>query len=80
MPESPTREGYIFVGWYKDAALTKPWQTNEQVSADTKLYARWDKHVYNIEGTVINDATPFVKLPVHRCRSCREMCSLAAQL
>nr|WP_186323101.1 InlB B-repeat-containing protein [Paenibacillus xylanexedens] len=59
MPEPPTRDGYTFVGWYKDTALTKPWQTNEQVSADTKLYARWEKHVYSIEGTVINDATPF---------------------
>ncbi|WP_244213838.1 InlB B-repeat-containing protein [Paenibacillus barcinonensis] len=63
MPEPPTRDGYTFVGWYKDTALTKPWQLNEQVSADTKLYARWEKQVYSIEGTVINDANPFVAVP-----------------
>jgi uncharacterized repeat protein (TIGR02543 family) len=39
---APVREGYRFVGWYKDAALTIPWDySSDTVAGHTTLYARW---------------------------------------
>ncbi|MEW6709862.1 MAG: InlB B-repeat-containing protein, partial [Candidatus Riflebacteria bacterium] len=41
-PNAPTREGYSFGGWYKEAALTNSWNfTTDTVTANTTLYARW---------------------------------------
>ncbi len=42
--EAPTREGYVFDGWYQDQLWTKPWNLqSDQVSSNMKLYAGWDK-------------------------------------
>ena len=41
-PENPTKSGYVFGGWYKDEALTKPWNFSEDVVTEyTWLYAKW---------------------------------------
>ncbi|MBR3681552.1 MAG: leucine-rich repeat protein [Clostridia bacterium] len=41
-PSDPTKENYIFVGWYSDAAYTRPFTFSADViTADTTLYARW---------------------------------------
>lgn len=38
----PTRSGYQFIGWFKDAALTEPWDfANDIVTKDITLYAEW---------------------------------------
>ena len=54
-PQRPLRNGYLFAGWYKDAALTQffDWKTERPTSSIT-LYARWheDKR-FDI------DVTPF---------------------
>ena len=43
-PSDPTRVGYTFAGWYKDAACTTPWDfAVDTVSANTNLYAKWDE-------------------------------------
>lgn len=39
---SPRRTGYTFDGWYSDAALTQP-ITSIKLSANTTIYAKWDK-------------------------------------
>ncbi|QGG49673.1 InlB B-repeat-containing protein [Lysinibacillus pakistanensis] len=42
-PANPTKEGHIFEGWYKDAALTLPWSFDtEKVEGNITLYARWE--------------------------------------
>ena len=38
--DDPEREGYIFDGWYLDAALTKPFDMVVP-SSDTTVYAKW---------------------------------------
>jgi len=41
---TPTKEGYIFIGWYKDAAFTEAWDfSKDVVTEDLTLYARWMK-------------------------------------
>lgn len=41
-PEAPTRDGYLFVGWYKDADCTVPWDfARDTVTKHLTLYAKW---------------------------------------
>lgn len=43
LPEPPTREGYIFTGWYKDYGCYDPWRTEEDtIETDITLYAGWE--------------------------------------
>ncbi|MDE6584341.1 MAG: InlB B-repeat-containing protein, partial [Anaeroplasmataceae bacterium] len=43
-PGAPTREGYTFDGWFKDAACTLPWNfATDVVTGDVTLYAKWTK-------------------------------------
>lgn len=43
LPESPTREGYVFTGWCKDAACFEKWRVDEDtVQSDLTLYAGWE--------------------------------------
>ena len=44
VPEPPTREGYTFTGWYKDASCDILWNLEQDtVQTDTTLYAGWEK-------------------------------------
>ena len=40
-PVEPEREGYIFDGWYADAALTTPYTFGVLPEADVTVYAKW---------------------------------------
>lgn len=43
-PADPTREGYTFGGWYKEADCTTAWKFDtDTVTADITLYAKWAK-------------------------------------
>ena len=43
-PDRPTREGYVFTGWYTDPACYEQWDLLEDtVQADMTLYAGWEK-------------------------------------
>ena len=39
--EAPTRAGYEFLGWFEDAAATKPFDFTAPISAKVKIYAGW---------------------------------------
>ena len=44
VPEPPTREGYLFTGWYKDHACIEQWNVEiETIETDITLYAGWEK-------------------------------------
>ena len=48
-PTAPTRAGYTFDGWYREAALTNVWNFNTDiVTSATTLYAKWDTIKYTI--------------------------------
>lgn len=40
---TPKRDGYKFLGWYGDKELTKPFTGGKASSAETVLYAKWEK-------------------------------------
>ena len=41
-PEDPTKDGYVFLGWYQDADLKVPFDfVSYMVTKDTTVYARW---------------------------------------
>lgn len=41
-PQAPTKDGYLFAGWYTDSALTKPKSDDWKMTAGTTtLYAKW---------------------------------------
>lgn len=42
-PDAPEREGYQLSGWYRDAALTQPWDFDrDTVTVNTTLYAAYE--------------------------------------
>lgn len=43
----PSRKGYTFGGWYKDAQYSEAWDTqNDVILDDTTLYAKWIANEY----------------------------------
>jgi len=44
VPEPPTREGYVFTGWYADENCVNIWDMENYIVNDSMtLYAGWEK-------------------------------------
>lgn len=43
-PADPTKEGYLFAGWYSDSKLTKGFDFSTALTKDTTLYAKWSEN------------------------------------
>ena len=39
----PSRDGYVFEGWFLDENLTEAWDASDKIKSDLTLYAAWDK-------------------------------------
>ncbi|MFC5467394.1 InlB B-repeat-containing protein [Cohnella suwonensis] len=65
-PTTPTRQGYTFVGWYKEAAYTTAWDfDNDMVTSNVTLYAKWIIATYTVtfeeaEGSDVSDLSNVV--------------------
>lgn len=42
-PANPTKSGYKFIGWFRDADLQLKWNENNVIDASMTLYAKWEK-------------------------------------
>lgn len=47
-PTDPTKEGYIFGGWYTDEELTIEYDFDTEVTSDITLYAKWEEALATI--------------------------------
>ncbi|NLC67237.1 MAG: leucine-rich repeat protein [Clostridiaceae bacterium] len=49
-PADPTREGFVFAGWYKDNELNERWDFDtDTVTSDVTLYAKWTEEEYTLK-------------------------------
>ena len=53
-PEVPTREGYIFAGWYYADDENTKYDFSSKVNKDIKLIAKWEKEDNKITGATIS--------------------------
>ena len=53
-PADPTRDGYVFAGWYADADLKSPYDFSASVTKDLTLYAKWVKGSYVVDGVIVD--------------------------
>ncbi len=55
-PADPTKDGYSFIGWFKDAGLTESFDfASDKVQGDMTLYAGWDKDTGDTPSNPGND-------------------------
>lgn len=52
-PAAPTREGYLFSGWYKDEALSIQFTFDMKVTEDITLYAKWIEDISTPENVSV---------------------------
>jgi len=58
-PEIPTKAGYTFVGWYKEAALTNAWNfAVDRIATSTTLYAKWTAYTVSFDLNDSGTGTP----------------------
>ena len=63
-PSAPTRDGFQFDGWYKDAERTVPFDfTADVITGDTTIYAKWTEVedgkntvIFNVNGGSATDS------------------------
>ncbi|MDE6617473.1 MAG: InlB B-repeat-containing protein [Clostridiales bacterium] len=62
-PADPTRAGYKFGGWYKEAACTNEWvfgTNGTKVTGNTTLYAKWTAIVKPAGSVAVGDDTVYL--------------------
>ncbi len=51
-PAAPTKTGYAFSGWYKEAECVNAWDfSTDKVNSDIKLYVKWIPALQRLSGT-----------------------------
>ena len=59
MPANPTKEGYIFAGWYLNENCTENYTCKVFPESDTTLYAKWINGVYqDFENFTVSTSNP----------------------
>lgn len=59
LPNPPTKEGFVFGGWYRDTSCKVPFTETSKVTKDITLYAKWEEFQlipYSLEAAYIGEA------------------------
>lgn len=59
-PDDPVRDGYVFDGWFTEAAFTNEFDFDNEITAATVLYAKWLERfdvTFNLGYTLAPDAS-----------------------
>lgn len=59
LPNPPTKEGFVFGGWYRDTSCKVPFTETSKVTKDITLYAKWEEFQlipYSLEAAYVGDA------------------------
>ena len=65
IPEIPVKTNSVFVGWYKDEALTEAWDfENDVINEDITLYAKWGQETSAISVTHSIDTNNTITLDI----------------
>lgn len=62
-PTQPTKDGYVFGGWYKDAELTSAMDWSAGVTRSMTLYASWTEESEIVYNTVTFDGNGVPGIP-----------------
>ena len=66
-PANPTRDGFVFNGWFRDSRLTRAWDfDNDRVRGDITLYAEWTRqtnHTVTFNSNGGSTVPPYVNVP-----------------
>lgn len=54
-PTAPTKVGSEFAGWYSDAACETPFDFATPITADTTVYAKWNRSIVTITFNIVKD-------------------------
>lgn len=52
LPQNPTKEGFVFAGWYVDADLKTPFDALSVANNSVTLYAKWEEEGGGLRGNV----------------------------
>ncbi|MBN2300575.1 MAG: InlB B-repeat-containing protein [Acholeplasmataceae bacterium] len=52
-PENPSKDNYVFGGWYLDEALTDSFSFPTTMTEDIQLYAKWESLSYTIDYYIV---------------------------
>ncbi len=55
LPEEPTKVGHVFAGWYADETFTTEFDFTTPITADTTVYAKWNKAIVTITFNLVKD-------------------------
>ncbi len=57
MPSNPTKEGYVFDGWYLSDEFIEKFNATQTISSDITVYAKWKEDYYSkgLNYELIND-------------------------
>jgi uncharacterized repeat protein (TIGR02543 family) len=67
LPENPIKEGYAFMGWYKDMSLTEKYVATTMPAENIVLYAKWAELVdiaSFISDTNLNNMLSSINIPL----------------
>ena len=57
LPTAPTKEGYMFDGWYYDENYSIAYKVSDTFTSNTTLYAKWNENKKQFTNIVFNDQT-----------------------